>query len=102
MMILKVFRQNRLDCGNLTMKKNYKQKLSLDQPAIYRIKVPGVLDEKWLDWDGDVMITVECDLNKNPISTLSITIDQAGLQGLLRYLYSLGLPLIEVAWVDFQ
>ena len=31
------------------MKKG-KHKLTLDRPVNYQIKVPGVLDEKWLDW----------------------------------------------------
>jgi len=78
------------------------KKLTLDQPATYVIKVPGALDENWLDWNGGMTATIECDRNGSPITTLTITVDQAGLQGLLRYLYSLGLPLISVIWVDFN
>lgn len=33
------------------MKKD-KQKLTLDRPVTYQIKVPGALDKKWLDWNG--------------------------------------------------
>jgi hypothetical protein len=81
------------------MKKD-KQKLTLDRPVTYQIKIPGVLDEKWLDWNGGMVITVESDRNGDPITTLTITVDQAALQGLLRYLYSLGLPLISVICID--
>ena len=79
-----------------------KKKLTLDQPATYEIKVPGILDEKWLDWSGGMTVKVENERDDNPITTLSITVDQAGLQGLLRHLYSFGLPLISVICVDFK
>ena len=81
------------------MKKN-KQKLALDQPVTYQIKVPGALDKKWLDWNDGMTATVESDENGNPITILTLTVDQAALQGLLRHLYSLGLPLISAIWID--
>jgi hypothetical protein len=59
-----------------------------------------VLDGKWLDWNDEMTITFESDENGNPITTLTITVDQAALQGLLRHLYSLGLPLISAIWID--
>jgi len=83
------------------MKKD-KQKLTLDRPVTYQIKVPGALDKKWLDWNGGVMLRVESDANGNPITILTLTFDQAALQGLLRHLYSLGLPLISAIWVEFK
>lgn len=73
-----------------------KQKLTLDQLVTYQIKVPGALDGKWLDWHGDIKITIETDAHGHSITVLSTTLDQAALQGLLRRLYSLGLPLISV------
>ena len=82
------------------MMKNGKQKLTLDRPATYQIKVPGHLDESWSDWDGKMTITVESDEDGLPVTTLTGTIDQAALQGLLRRLYSLGLPLISVNCVE--
>ena len=36
-----------------------KKKLTLDQPVTYQIKVPGILDEKWLDWNGGLTVKVE-------------------------------------------
>jgi hypothetical protein len=72
------------------------QHLTLDRITNYQIKVPGAIDMDWLDWNGGVTITVESDRAGTPISTLSIQADQAGLHGLLRHLYSLGLPLISV------
>ena len=77
-----------------------KKTLTLDQAETYEIKVPGILDEKWLDWDGRMAIQTAYGRDDNPITTLIITVDQAGLQGLLRHLYSFGLPLISVICVD--
>jgi hypothetical protein len=80
--------------------KDVKQKLTLDRPAAYQIKVPGELDESWSDWAGGMTITVESEGDGPPVTTLTGTVDQAALQGLLRRLYSLGLPLISVIWVE--
>ena len=82
------------------MMKEVKQKLTLDRPATYQIKVPGHLDESWSDWAGRMTITVESEGEGLPVTTLTGTVDQAALQGLLRRLYSLGLPLISVNCVD--
>jgi hypothetical protein len=76
------------------------QKLNLDQPAAYKIKVPGRLDEYLSDWVEGMTITVERVDDGPPITTLTgVLVDQAALQGLLRRLYSLGLPLIEAKWI---
>lgn len=82
------------------MKKEF-QKLTIDRPAIYQIKVPGALEKDSLDWNGGLTVKVENDQTGDPITILTSTFDQAALQGFLRYLYSLGLPLISVTWIDF-
>jgi hypothetical protein len=81
------------------MKKDTK-KLTLDRPATYQIKVPGELDERFLDWAGGMKVSIESDEDGLPVTTLTGTVDQAALQGLLRRLNSLGLPLISVICVD--
>jgi hypothetical protein len=78
------------------MVKENRKKHSLTRPATYQIKVPGHLDERWADWAGGMTVTVDSDDDGLPVSTLIGTFDQAALQGLLRCLYSLGLPLISV------
>ena len=80
--------------------KQINQKLSLDQPVTYQIKVPGEIDERWTNRCSEMTVMVERDKPDLPVTTLSVTMDQAGLQGLLRRLYSLGLPLISVIYVD--
>ena len=76
------------------------KKLTLDRPATYQIKVPGELDASWSDWVEGMTITVESEGDSPPITTLTGTLDQAALQGLLRRLYSLGLPLLSVVCVE--
>ena len=72
---------------------------TLHQPATYAIKVPGQLHEAWTEWVEGMTLTVESAGDGPPITTLIVTVDQAALQGLLRWLYSLGLPLISANWI---
>jgi hypothetical protein len=76
--------------------KKIRPKLNLYRPATYQIKVPGHIGESWSDWAGGMTLTVEREGDGLPVTTLTGTLDQAALQGLLRRLYSLGLPLISV------
>ena len=82
--------------------KKAKQKLTLDRPAPYQIKVPGHLDESWSEWADNMTITVESGGDSSPITILTGTFDQAALQGLLRRLYNLGLPLISVNCLEVK
>ncbi len=82
--------------------KEIKQKLTLDRPATYQIKVPGHLNESWSEWAGGMTITLESGGDGPPTTTLTGIVDQAALQGLLRRLYSLGLPLISVNCVELD
>jgi len=77
-----------------------KNKLTLDRTVTYEVKVPGRIDENWVEWTGWMTMTCESKEDGLPITTLIGTVDQAGLQGLLRRLYSKGLPLISVICVD--
>jgi hypothetical protein len=81
--------------------KEVKQKLTLDRPATYQIKVPGHFGESWSELVEEMTVSVESDDDGLPVTTLTSTVDQAALHGLLRRLYSLGLPLISVICVDF-
>jgi hypothetical protein len=80
--------------------KKHTQKLTLDRPVAYQIRVPGHLGESWSDWAAGMTITVEAEGAGPTVTMLAGTLDQAALQGLLRRLYSLGLPLISVIWVQ--
>lgn len=75
-------------------------RLSLDRPATYQIRVPGRIDKSWSDWVGEITIRIECEGDGPPYTILTGTLDQAALQGLLRRLYSLGLPLVSVICLE--
>ena len=80
----------------------FTQRLTLDQPAAYQIKVSGQLDEAWIGWNRDVAVSIEDDGSNMPVSTLTCVMDQSALHGLLRRLFSFGLPIISVLWIDPQ
>jgi len=73
-----------------------RQKFSLDLPLTYQIKISGQLSENWSDWIENMVIVVECMDNGSPVTTLTGTVDQAALHGLIRRLYYLGFPLMSV------
>jgi hypothetical protein len=81
------------------MMKPIKQKLTLDCPVTYQIKVPGHLDTSWSEWAEGMSISSEGEDEDLPVTVLTGVVDQAALQGLLRRLYALGLPLISVNWI---
>lgn len=76
-----------------------KARLSLYRPALYQVKIPGALNEHWSDWEGEMEVTFEKDEDGFQITILTGILDQAALLGLLRQIYSLGLPLISVNWI---
>jgi hypothetical protein len=77
-------------------------RLTLDQPAGYEIKVPGVIDFHRSDWVGNMNLSVQGDEAGYPITILTGELDQAALHGLLRRLYAQGLPIILVRWIETE
>ncbi len=75
------------------------RKLTMHRPEIYEIKVPGELDESWSKWTERLTVTSAPSGAGLPVTTLTGTLDQAALHGLLRRLYSCGLPLISITWI---
>ncbi len=82
--------------------KEDKQKITQDRPVTYQIKVPGHLNQRWSEWVEGMTVMVDSDGYGLPVTTLIGTFDQAALQGLLRRLYSLGLPLISVISAEYD
>ena len=66
------------------MMRALKQKPTLDRPATYQIQVPGELDESWPDWIPGMTRTVESEGEDPPVTTLTGSVDQATLHGLLK------------------
>ncbi len=75
-------------------------KLSLDSQVCYQIKVPGDIRGFLSGYDERITLSIEEDNGNPPITILKFLVDQAGLHGLLRWLYSLGLPLISVVYIE--
>ena len=70
-------------------------KLTLADPVPYKVTVPGHLEANWAGWE----VTIESEGNRPQTTTLIGIVDQAALHGLLRQLYSLGLPLLSVNFI---
>ena len=77
-----------------------KKKLTLDRPVMYQVTIPGLLDQRHADWTGGLTIATATDCDGCPVTTLTGSMDQAALQGLLRRLYGLGLPLLAVTCLE--
>jgi hypothetical protein len=76
------------------------RKLAVHEPAYYRIRVQGALDESYCDLSGGMRIRVEYELAKHPVTTLTgQLLDQAALFGVLNFLFNRRLPLLLVEYV---
>ena len=74
--------------------------LAVHQPAFYRIRVQGALDESYCDLSGGMKVRVEYELAKYPVTTLTgQLLDQAALFGVLNFLFNRRLPLLLVEYV---
>jgi hypothetical protein len=65
-------------------------------PTAYQIRITGQLGSRWEDWFEGLTITLEGDdtLITGPV------VDQAALQGLLKRVRDLGMPLVSVNPVE--
>jgi hypothetical protein len=72
---------------------NDRQKLALNEPAIYQIQIQGTLDENWGDYFGGQIIYS----TDQAVTTLHTPLmDQPALVGLVGRLNGLGLRLLSV------
>lgn len=76
------------------------RKLSLHEPAVYRIRVQGQLDESWSPRLGGMAIHTATTQEGGPATILEgMLLDQAALAGVLDTLYTLRLPVLSVEYV---
>lgn len=75
-----------------------KDRLTLDQPAEYRIEIQGVLGQHWTEYLGGLEIDVSQKREASVTILSGSVIDQAALLGVLNSLYSLGYPLLAVEY----
>jgi hypothetical protein len=66
------------------------------QPMAYQIRITGQLDSRWADWFEGLTIT----LDGGDTLITGPVIDQAALQGLLKRVRDLGMPLVSVNPVE--
>jgi len=62
--------------------------------------VPGDLADRCSGWSGKITVTVESKEYYPPVTTLTCIVNQAALKEIFRHIYSLGLPLISIIWVE--
>jgi ABC-2 type transport system ATP-binding protein len=70
--------------------------LGLSMPAVYRIRVKGVLDARWMTWFDGLTVTTTQD---ETILSGSVA-DQPALHSLLIRIRDLGLPLVSVHRIE--
>jgi hypothetical protein len=73
------------------------EKHTVDEQAFYQIKVQGNLDERWSDWFSGLTVIVGAESETPPVTTLTGSMDQATLRGILNKIWDLNLTLISVA-----
>lgn len=79
------------------------QKISMHEPAVFRIRIQGELDESWFEYFGAKMVSVETDAAGNLVTNIiSEPIDQGALIGLVNHLNTLGIPLISVEPAELE
>ena len=67
---------------------------------VYQIKVQGRLDRRWSDWFSGLTIKVQSEIGNPPITTLTGSLDQAGLRGVLSKVWDLNLALVSVVRLE--
>ena len=65
----------------------------MDMPAVYEIRVEGIVDPRWSDWFDGLSVSAA---GENETLIAGIVADQAALRGLLEKVWDLNLTLISV------
>ncbi len=79
----------------------YRQGVSLLEPAVYRIRIQGILDKNWSDYCGGMTIEHEGDPKRYAVTILMGRVaDQSALIGVLNSLYDIGYPILSVEYLE--
>ncbi|MFN8533309.1 MAG: DUF6325 family protein [Dehalococcoidia bacterium] len=72
-------------------------RLAVSEPAVYTIRVQGLLDPDWSGQLGDLHVAIESAGPASPVTRIAGRVaDQAALNGTPNLLYQLGLPLLSL------
>jgi hypothetical protein len=74
----------------------------LDGREVYQIKVQGGLPEGWSGWFNGMTIKVENESDGPPVTTLTGTVDQSALHGILAKIRDLNLKLVSFTQVESE
>ena len=79
------------------------KRLTIDNPAKYKIDVQGFLEEVWADRLAGMKMTMNIPGDKGPVTTLVGQVrDQAELIGVLNGLYELRMPILSLELIDTE
>ena len=79
----------------------YRQGISRLEPAVYRIRIQGILDKNWSDYCGGMTIEHEGDPKRYAKTILMGRVaDQSALIGVLNALYDIGFPILSVEYLE--
>jgi ribosomal protein L35AE/L33A len=83
-----------------TMEK-YRRGVSRLEPAVYRIRIQGILDKNWSDYYGGMTIEHEGEPKHYAITILMGKLsDQSALIGVLNALFDIGYPILSVEYLE--
>jgi len=78
-----------------------RQGVSFLEPAVYRIKIQGILDTNWSDYYGGMTIEHEREPKHYTMSILMGRLaDQSALIGVLNSLHDIGYSILSVEYLD--
>ena len=75
------------------MSETYSSTRDRNEPGYYEIRIKGHLDDQWTGWFEGLTLTFE---ESGDTLLTGLVTDQAALQGLLKKVRDLGIPLISV------
>jgi len=79
----------------------FQQGVSLLDPAVYRIRIQGILDTNWSDYYGGMTIEHEGDPKHNAWTILKGKLaDQSALIGVLNSLHDIGYSILSVEYLE--
>ena len=81
--------------------KKFRQGVSLLEPAVYRIRIQGILDKNLSDYYGGMTIEHEGDSKQSVMTSLMGKLaDQSALIGVLNALFDIGYPILSVEYLE--
>ena len=79
----------------------YRQGVSRLEPAIYRIRIQGILDKNLSDYYGGMSIEHEGDSKQSAMTSMMGKLaDQSALIGVLNSLFDIGYPILSVEYLE--